>query len=69
MLTACDVHNFIYIHKNVTMYKIIYISQNNNIHCVVCNTEIMVLLITLNSHFHTNQYKLYSYSSYHMLIY
>ena len=35
-------------------------------HGVVCNTEIMVLLITLNSHFHTNQYKLYSYSSYHM---
>ena len=35
---------------------------------VVCNTVIMVLL---NSHFYTNQYKLYSYSycSYHMFYY
>ena len=34
-----------------------------NAYGVVRNTEIMVLLITLNSHFHTNQYKLYSYSN------
>ena len=33
-------------------------------HGAVCNTKIMVLFITLDSHFFTNQYKLYSYSYY-----
>ena len=34
-------------------------------HGAVCNTEIMVLFIMLNSHFYTNQYKLV-HNYYHM---